>query len=533
VNPQEIIAEIIDHLRGMWRFRWITAAVGWVMCLVGWAYVYTMPDIYKASAKVYVDTNSLLRPLMQGLTAQRDPLDDVMVVSRALLTRPNLEQVAHETDLSLRARTPKDLENLVTNLQQRIVIAGGRDQVFTIEYQDPSRQKAEEVVAAILNRFVEDALGTQGEDTQMTERALASEIREHEERLRAAETRLAQFKSENLGYMPGEAGDYYQRLQTALANVRRIEEQIRLVRERRDELQRQIEGEEPIFGIMAMNSFGATAGSSCAQSGQIADIEAQIALLRAQYTDVHPRIRALKEQIVALQEQCSAELTPGVASGRPGGAAAMPPQVLEANPVYQNLRIQLSNAEVELAQLRAELEAHEEQVAQLRRDVDKIVQVETELKQLNRDYDVVRQRHQELLKRWEDLQAKNRLDPMTDQVQFRVIEPPFAPADPVAPMRPPLLMGVFVLALGASAGLAFGLNRVNPAFFTKRSLRRFAEFPVLGSVSMVMGPELVRRRRIDTVAWVGAYALLLVLCLVVVAFAEPGSTLLRGWMQGA
>src|SRR5690606_1215219 len=124
-------------------------------------------------------------------------------------------------------------------------------------------------------------------------------------------------------------------------------------------------------------------------------------------------------------------------------------QPLETNPVYQNLRIQLSNADVELAELRAELRSYEDTIEQLRRDVDKIAQVETELKQLNRDYDVVQARHQELLRRWESLQAKNRLDPVTEQIQFRTIEPPFALAQPIAPNRPLLLAAAFVFALGA------------------------------------------------------------------------------------
>lgn len=531
MNPQEIIADIFDHIRGMWRYRWLAAGVGWAICIVGWFYVLSLPNMYAASAKVFVDTNSLLRPLMQGLTAQRDPLEEVRAVSRALLTRPYLERVAHDTDLTLRVETPEQLEKLITSLQNRIKVTGGRDQIFTIEYQDPSRAKAEEVVAAILDRFVENALGNQGEDTQMTERALASEIREHEERLLAAEARLARFKTENLGYMPGEAGDYHQRLQAALAAVARTEEQIRLMRERRDELQRQIDGEEPVFGIMPATPLG-IGGGSCSQSGQIAEAEAQIATLQVQYTRAHPRIRALEERIETLRSQCDAELAEAVASGRMSTGTAPAPS-LETNPVYQNLRIQLSSAEVELAQLRAALRTHQDTVAQLRRDVDKIAEVETEFKQLNRDYDVIVDRHQQLLRRWEDLQAKNRLDPITDQVQFRRIEPPFAPAEPVAPNRPLLLVATLVFGLGAGVALAFGLNQVHPVFFTRRKLSRATELPVLGVISMMLSPAAMRQRKLGAFALAGSYAVLVVLTVVLIVLAEPGSALVRQLLKGA
>ena len=108
-------------------------------------------------------------------------------------------------------------------------------------------------------------------------------------------------------------------------------------------------------------------------------------------------------------------------------------QSLDTNPVYQSLRLQMSDAEVELVELQSRYAQSQREVARLRADVDKIAQVETDLKRLNRDYGVVEGRHQELLKRWETLQSKKRLDPVTDQVQFNILEPPFASAKPVAP----------------------------------------------------------------------------------------------------
>jgi hypothetical protein len=207
-------------------------------------------------------------------------------------------------------------------------------------------------------------------------------------------------------------------------------------------------------------------------------------------------------------------------------------QPLEANPVYQNLRIQLSDADVALVEAQARLNAERAEVAQLRRDVDKITQVETELKQLNRDYDVVTSRHQELLKRWEDLQAKKRLDPVTDNVQFRRIEPPFALADPVGPNRPLLLVAVLFFALSAGAGLAFSLNQVNATFFTREKLREAAGLPVLGSIRMMLTPEAAAQRRFDRIVWIAALGMLFVWTLLSVILARQASGFLQGLFAG-
>ena len=63
MNIQQLIDEVFDHLRGMWRFRWLAVAVSWLVALVAWYVVYTMPNIYQAAAKVSVDTNTLLPAL--------------------------------------------------------------------------------------------------------------------------------------------------------------------------------------------------------------------------------------------------------------------------------------------------------------------------------------------------------------------------------------------------------------------------------------------------------------------------------------
>lgn len=530
MNPQELIAEVLEHIRGMWRYRWLAAGVAWLMSVAGWFYVYSMPNVYLASAQVFVDTNSLLRPLMQGLTAQEDPLDEVQLMTRAVLTRPNLENVARKTDLTLRAETPRDIESIVTGLQQGIRISGGRENIFSIQYENTSRSKSVDVVTAVLDAFVENAIGNQDSDTDMTEHALRSEIKSHEDRLVAAESELADFKRENLGYMPNAAGDYYSQLQAAIAAVGQTEEQVRLLTERRDELRRQIQGEEPVFGIMSATAFGG--GAACSLGGQIAALETQLSALRVEFTDKHPRIFSLQETIADLEERCAAELENEDASLAPYPEPSVE-QPLEANPVYQNLRIQLSSADVELAALRSELSARRDAVARLRRDVDKIVQVETQLKQLNRDYAVVQARYQQLLGRWEDLQATQRLDPVTDTVKFRRIEPPFAEADPVGPNRPTFLLAVFVLALGAGIALAFGLNQVNPAFFTRRGLRQAVDLPVLGSISMITTQRSVTKKRIELILLGGTYLTLGVATALVIAFAEPGSELFRRLLQGA
>ena len=517
MNLQEIIAEITDHLRGMWRFRWQAVGIAWAVALLGWYFVYTMPNIYEASAKVSVDTNSLLPALTQGLTARENLIDEVDLVSKAMLTRPNLEAVARETDLHLRAETPQALELLITNLQRSVGISGGRDRIFTITYEDRNREKARNVVLALLDTFVEKSLGAQGDDADMTGRALSLEIANHEQRLIQAESDLAEFKKRNIGYMPDDGADYYTRLQTALSAVGEADRQIRLMRQKRDEISRQLEGEEPVFGLMPTTAGQSVAG--CSRAGNIAQLRGQLSALLVDFTEKHPRIVMLRETIAALEDECSAEM-----ASMPNRPMVDPmTQSLDLNPVYQNLRLQLSDAEVELVALQEQYSSKQSQVAQLRADVDKIGQVETDLKRLNRDYGVVESRHQELLRRWETLQSKKRLDPVTDQVQFNILEPPFAAAKPVAPDRAFLSTFALIFAIGAGVFVAFGLNQLKPVFYTRHSVARVTGLPVLGTVSMIISPDDISHHRRMALLWGSTNIALIILAVCVMIFEKQVS----------
>ena len=301
MNLQELIAELLDHIRGMWRYRWAMVIVAWIVAVPGWFFVYNMPDVFEASAKVSVDTNSLLPGLTKGLTASENLIDEVDLVSRALLTRPNLEKVARDTDLDLRAETPRQMEGLISGLQERLSIRGGRDKIFTIAFEDPNREKAVDVVAALLNTFMEKSIGAQGDDAQMTERAIRMEIEDHEARLEQAEEDLAAFKKRNLGYMPDDGTDYYSRLQASLTAVKNTQGQIRQLQERRDEIARQLQGEVSALG--ASNS--AQVMAACSKAATIANLRGELSALQVTFTDKHPRIVMLRGTIEALESECA------------------------------------------------------------------------------------------------------------------------------------------------------------------------------------------------------------------------------------
>ena len=134
---QDIIAQITSYARGAWRNRWYMIAAVWFVCIAGWLVVYKLPDEYEATARVYVDTQSVLRPLLKGIAVEGGVQQQVALMTRTLLSRPNLEKVARMTDMDLKAKTPEQMDALLDGLRHDIQIAdAGKVDLYTITYQN-------------------------------------------------------------------------------------------------------------------------------------------------------------------------------------------------------------------------------------------------------------------------------------------------------------------------------------------------------------------------------------------------------------
>lgn len=527
MDLQQLLNRVMDELRGAWRFRWAGVAVAWVLCIAGWAYVSTIPNTYEASTRVYVDTRGILRPLLQGLAINPDVASGLDLVRQALLSRPQIERVARDTDLDQRAKTPEQKEMLINSLQQRISIDAADlrarttqgEGMYLIRFQDNDRAKSIEVVRKILDTFVENALGEKRTGAETAQRFLDDQIADYEHRLGSAEARLADFKKANVGLMPDSRGDYFGRMQTETAELEKTRTMLAMAESRRNEIDRQLAGEEPfLFGFDTPANATPAGQGSGDLTFRIQDLEKQLDELLLRYTEKHPEVIATRQTIDELKKRQKEELDRVKKGGAATGSLA---NSLKSNPVYQNLELEKKRTQVQVAELRQQLAQSEEKVAGLKRQVNAVPEVEAELARLNRDYDVTRQKYLELVQRRETATLSEQAD-RTGTVKFDVIDPPSAPLEPVSPNRPRLLAAVLLIGFSFGAGLAWLLNQLRPVFSTVRSLTEVTGLPVLATISRTWIDRHRQQRRTELLKFSAVTALLVVTFGAVLMFHQSG-----------
>jgi polysaccharide chain length determinant protein (PEP-CTERM system associated) len=512
----EVFYRLLDELRGSWRFRTYAMLCCWGVCLVGWAFVFSLPDMYQSSTRIFIDTRTALRPVIQGLTIEQEVGSQLNFVRNALLSRPHLEAVAEETGFfGPQHNTPGKRIAVIESMAERIqlnVQDGGRDvgMLFSVTYQDQDRERSLEVVKKLITAFMQDTLVGKRDGSEMAQKFLRDQLDEYERRLSESEQRLAEFKKRNVGLMPGTQGDYFTRLQAEIARLERAQEELRLAQARREELGRQLRGDAAVASLQTPAPQVPGAEPANDTASRIQETRRRMEELLLRFTEKHPDVVSLRETLAQLEARREQE----IAQLREGRGAL--PAVAATNPVVQSIQLAINQTDVEIVGLQNRVADAQQKVHELKTLVDTAPEVEAELARLNRDYDVTRQQYNLLLERYERARLGEQAE-QTQSIRFEVIDPPSANFRPVSPNRPMLVLFVLCVGLGCGGALAFLLHQIKPVFMSTRSLHSITRLPVLGSVRRTWAD---RRRvaRYKEIIRFGAAAFCLILVCAVVMY---------------
>lgn len=504
---QEILRLVFFYLSGIWRFRWYALLIAATIAPLGWVYVATLPDQYVSSARVFVDTDSVLTDLLRGLAVQTDESRRVAMMTRVLFSNENMEKLARMTDMDLRAKTPAEMETLVADLKGRVSLTSERSgNIYSISFEDSSPDLARRVVQSMLTIFVESNLGSARRDQDSAEQFLQREIKEYERRMVEVERKLKEFKMRNLDFVT-EKGNYYERLRATRDGRVEAQELLNLAIKTRDGLKEQVEEVEREGEIQGQYEYEqwiqeSTKAVSSRYDERIQQMRAQLEDLLLKYTERHPEIIALRASIDRVKAQAEAEAREFRAMQAeeevPGGG---PSAGLSNNPLYQQMRLRLAEAQTNVSTQEARVEAFAAQIEELQRAVDQVLHLEGQEQQMNQEYESLKSQHSTLIKRLEQARLTRQVDTSADTVRFRTLDPPSIPREPSGPNRTLLSSIAFGVALAAGVGVALLLSLLRPVVSDRRQLNELVGVPVLGSVNMIWTSDQRRRRRMVNLAY--------------------------------
>ena len=489
-----------QYLRAAWRRRWLGITVAWAVCGLGWVAVYMVPNQYESSARLYVDADAILTPLLKGLAADSAPASQLEELQRTLLSRPNLEKLISETDLDLTVTGPQDRERLLQSLGTGIQVRPQTKNLFTITYRNVNPKLARDVVRTLLTIFVESAMGSNRTDMENARRFLEHQISSYEQQLRAAEKRRADFLAKYADILPPKLGSdapYTSATETERNELHALDGKVQDVIVTRDTLRQELANTPPMLVVEEEPKGPVNAAGKPIQGRtKLQEAEDQLKMLLLKDTEQHPDVIAQKKLIAALQSSHEGSAPASGESGPSAHPAAntkgQQGQRSVPNPVYEQLKVKLVDAETEVSSLQRQRATAADLVDRLEKVQHEQPGLLAEYQNMDRDYSVLRKNYEELLGRLQSANLAQAADTQADKVKLQIVDPPEVPRLPAAPNRLLLISGVMFAGLGAGGLFPILLGQLDRSFSTVDDLRTLG-LPVLGGISVLGQPPFSQR----------------------------------------
>src|SRR4051812_4518255 len=299
---------LFSRLAGMWRYRWWGLGVTWAVCLLGWLVIFAIPNKYESAAKVYIDTDTVMRPLMAGMTITPNVDQEVEVMMRTLVTRPNIEQVAKLSDPGLAHASQAQLSARADEIQKNITLRPlDTKNLFNIAYANSDPAMAQTVTQSLVSLLVNSNIGSERRNVNGVETFLDQQIAGYEKQLRDMEKRRADFQTANMEYLSGVNGDASVMIDKAHTELLDAQNQLGIEIARRDSLSAQLHAVSSTMRVEAAPPviFNNRGDSSGGGSQDLEQAQSALNNLQARFTDKHPDVVAARQLVERLKSQSS------------------------------------------------------------------------------------------------------------------------------------------------------------------------------------------------------------------------------------
>jgi polysaccharide biosynthesis transport protein len=504
--------QLYSMLYSIWRKRWYALTALWSVCLLGWGSVALVPNQFEATARIFVQPNRSIA-ILTG-EPNNNAFRQVDTIKKTLVNRSNLEKVIRRTDLDLTVEDDSEMEKLINTLVENISLKSQGEDLFTVSYVSKDRKLSDQenanlskrVVQNLINLFLEDNMKGDREQLNSVIRAVDEQLGDLKTRLEDAEKSKADFERANYGFLPG-SGNFASRLDQARTELNQAEQRVSEASSARGALAANlasipptVEGNQTIF-MMPGGDARADPGST---AGRIEVMERQVSQYFAQgLTESHPDVVIAKSQLTQLRQQLAIEQKTQKKAGLPSS-----PRVV--NPLYTQVRFQLSQKDAELASARSSYARLTAEISELSGKTQSSPGLEADRAKINRDYDTIKSTYEDLLRKREKAYQNLKSETSTEPLTIRVIDSPEVPLKPVAPNRPLLIS--MVLAAGSLLGLAiaFVMSQAHTTYMDVNRLREAVNLQVLGSITSISSEQQRNQGKTWLLLFVGALAALLI-----------------------
>ncbi|MGY0652347.1 XrtA system polysaccharide chain length determinant [Luteimonas sp. A537] len=476
----------------------IFTAIALLTLVVG---LFVIPRNYTSSVTILAQDSDIIQPLLEGRAVPTGVSDRAGMARQIIYGRKVLGEALAVGGWLQGDPSPIEQDRLMEDIRNRTLIESPRPELVQISYRDRDPERAFALAATFGDMFMKEAAAAKQRESREAYEFIDSQVQGYHAKLSSAEGNLQDYQSRNVDAQPGSAADSTTRIGALRTQLEQTRMALLEQESRESSIAAQLSGESAVTAVQTRENLYRT---------RLIELQSERDRLLLAYTEQHPDVLRLSHQIDDITRMLADERDRREA---PGAAGTLSDEA-QANPLYQELRSQLSQARRETAATRSRL-----QIAQSLLDDEldrsrRIAASEGALAELTRDYEVNREIYQDLLRRRENARVSMGLDQENRGLTLRIQDPA------IMPLRPSGLRFMHIAAVGLLIAIAlplmlvFAVARFDPRVRSQHLIVKHASLPLLTTVPAYPTPGERRREYFSVafaIAMLGSVALVYVL----------------------
>jgi succinoglycan biosynthesis transport protein ExoP len=372
--------------------------------------------------------------------------DRIRVLRYAILSRGLIAKVLRDLDFDARLKTDKALEEKISDYQTRTKIDIRGHDLFTVSIRDEDPKQAADYVNTLVRKYVEENVSSKREEAFGASRFITEQLAQLKERITSAEDAIIKFRNEKRIYLSSDE-------HSLVADMKNYQSEIESLKIRKNELvatvnsiKGQLKGEEPFSVAILTKSEG---GSS-----NVTALENRVKQLLVKYTENYPEVVKLRAEIEALKRQ---QATRTLEENTAGNMTE--PEMSTINPIYQDLRQKMLQAEAEISAADARQKQLAAMIAARESELRHIPEGKRALAQLEQQRDVQKALYDQLMMRQGQSEMSKQMEVEDKATTFRIVDPAIIPTKPASPDKVKIIFaGIFLGFVGGFGGVLLAEN---------------------------------------------------------------------------
>lgn len=392
------------------KFKSILVVVFIVITLLITILAFFLPKSYSTKAIIFADETNIIEPLLKG-RAEITEIDRSDEARNLIYTRRLLDAVAQSIGAFDGSESAARHESILSGLRRTINIQSESKTHFSLSYIHTNPDISFDTLNAVVNVFIEETARQKKEESLSAYTFIDTQVQSYRRQLKLAEEKLKAFKAANVDGTEAS-----------------VNHQISLLRSKIEDIKIDLEESNARISSIKKQLTDETEYQEVKGKLQEQQLRRELLVdslenLRLSYQESYPDIISLKAQLAELDSHIEA------VRSKESMVSIGVEEKLE-NPLYEELRKNLSDAEVNKGAQKRRLSSTEKLLEQEYTRAQKVAGNQAELSELTRDYDVIREVYEEMLSRKESARLSMTLDIEGQGVSYKIQEPAAFPLQP-------------------------------------------------------------------------------------------------------